>query len=259
VANEALRAAMAAAQHSNASLGAAIDVDPKTIQRWRSQGRIPHAGTANRAAVALGVDVGTLWPSLTERSAFASTAEVAGFYPHRSMVPTSVWRDLVDRATQRIWVLTYASAFLPEAAPEAIHSIAAKAAAGCDVRLALGDPDCEQVAIRTHEEGIPIDDRIRMALAYYSPLLGQPGVQFRLHQTVLYNTIVVLDDDMLINQFALGVRGFEAPILHLRVAGGTLFDLYLRSFEQAWAESWPYEPTSTGPNARTASIAANAA
>src|SRR5262249_11583632 len=41
--------------------------------------------------------------------------------------------------------------------------------------------------------------RVRMALAYYLPLLGAPGVEYHLHRTTLYNSIFIYDDEMLIN------------------------------------------------------------
>jgi hypothetical protein len=47
-------------------------------------------------------------------------------------------------------------------------------------------------------EGIP--GRIRMALAYYRPLVGVEGIEFRLHGTSLYNSIFRYDDQMLVNQ-----------------------------------------------------------
>jgi hypothetical protein len=92
-------------------------------------------------------------------------------------------------------------------------------------------------------EGIP--GRIRMALAYYRPLVGVPGVTFHLHRTTLYNSIYRFDDQMMINQHAYGTYGYMAPILQLRkVEGADLFAMYERSFDMAWAESYLYNPAS---------------
>ncbi len=81
-----------------------------------------------------------------------------------------------------------------------------------------------------------------MALAYYRPLADVPGVEFRQHQTSLYNSIFRYDDQMLVNQHIYGTYGYLAPILHLRrVPGSDLFDTYARSFELIWAEeSYPF-------------------
>jgi hypothetical protein len=113
------------------------------------------------------------------------------------------------------------------------------------------DPYGRPLAVgRTAEEGIPIAERILVALHYYQPLVGATGVGFRLHRTTLYNSIYRFDDDLLVNQHALGVHGYQAPILHIR-AGGDLAGIYERSFEAAWAAGVPYRPDETGPIALT--------
>jgi hypothetical protein len=47
----------------------------------------------------------------------------------------------------------------------------------------------------------------RMALAYYRPLVGVDGIDFRLHGTSLYNSIFRYDDQMLVNQHIYGTYG----------------------------------------------------
>ncbi len=59
-----------------------------------------------------------------------------------------------------------------------------------------------------------------MALTYYAPLVGIPGVEFRLQRTTLYRSIFVYDEEMLINQHVYGMYGYMAPILHLRRIDG---------------------------------------
>ena len=78
---------------------------------------------------------------------------------------------------------------------------------------------------------------------YYKPLVGAPGIEFRLNRTTLYNSIYRFDDQMLVNQHIFGVYGYRAPILHLRNLGsGELFAMYERSFELVWSKSYPYTP-----------------
>jgi hypothetical protein len=116
--------------------------------------------------------------------------------------------------------------------------------AGLDVRVLMGDPDSPECIKRGVEERLfdAIPARVRMALAYYAPLAGVSGVEFRLQQETLYNSIFVYDDDMLINQHVYGMYGYVAPILHLRrVEGGDFFDMYVRSFERVWEVSSPVE------------------
>jgi hypothetical protein len=85
-----------------------------------------------------------------------------------------------------------------------------------------------------------------MALAYYRPLLGAPGIEFRQHATCLYNSIFRFDDQMLVNQHVYGVYGYMAPLLHLRrMHDGGLFDTYISSFQRIWdEESQPFPEAS---------------
>lgn len=147
--------------------------------------------------------------------------------------------DLLVGAQQNIDLFANASLFLPEENPEAIGILKKKAASGVTVRILLGDPDHPAMELRGREERLfeAIPGRIRMALAYYRPLVGVEGIEFRLHGTSLYNSIFRYDDQMLVNQHIYGTYGYIAPILHLRrVAGADLFETYMKSFELIWGE-----------------------
>jgi hypothetical protein len=150
--------------------------------------------------------------------------------------------DLLVGAQEHIDLFANASLFLPEDNPEAIVIIKHKAANGVAVRILLGDPDHPAMELRGREERLfeAIPGRIRMALAYYRPLMGVNGVEFRLHGTALYNSIFRYDNQMLVNQHIYGTYGYMAPILHLqRVDGADLFDTYLKSLDLVWTEeSW---------------------
>jgi hypothetical protein len=147
--------------------------------------------------------------------------------------------DLLRGANVNIDLFANASLFLPEENPEAIEIIRKKAAGGTRVRIMLADPDSPAAELRGREErlfdGIP--GRIKMAWAYYRPLIGVDGVEFRMHETSLYNSIFRYDNQMLINQHIYGTYGYIAPILHLRkVSGADLFETYLKSFDLIWNE-----------------------
>lgn len=236
--NQRLRSTLKSTGHSTRTLGEELGVDPKTIQRWVTQGRTPHPNTAERAAKILSVPANFLWPDLDNRTS-GSPNEVVNLYPHRSQVPDSLWLEILLAARHEIYFTTYASLFFGEDNPEGIQILKHKANNGVKVRLTLGDPESEAAKIRAKEEGIPVPDRIRMALAYYRPLIESENVEFRIHQTNLYNSIYRFDDQMLINQHIYGTYGYMAPILHLRkVDGGELFPMYEKSESLIWEQSY---------------------
>ena len=94
--------------------------------------------------------------------------------------------DLLTGANVNIDLFANASLFLPEENPEAIEILKKKAADGTKVRIMLADPDHPAAELRGREErffdGIP--GRIKMAWAYYSPLIGLDGIEFRMHGDV---------------------------------------------------------------------------
>jgi transcriptional regulator with XRE-family HTH domain len=247
MANERLRKALLQANLTEAQLGELVGVDPKTVQRWIGTHRTPHRRTAVQVAGHLQVEVGVLWPSLGGSQEDGPNREVIAFYPHRASVPKRLWLDLLRDASSEIALLAYASLFLPEENPGAVDIIRRKAASGVRVRVLLGDPDSPEAALRGREERLydAIPARIRMALAYYEPLVDAQGVEFHLHRTTLYNSIFMFDDQMLVNQHIFGAYGYLAPILHLRREPACdLFDTYQRSLERVWEESYPHKPPS---------------
>jgi hypothetical protein len=149
----------------------------------------------------------------------------------------------LEAARREIVLFADAALFLPEENPEAIGLLRRKAEQGVRVRLLLGDPDTPEMALRGQEESLDIPARVRMALAYYRPLAGAPGLAFHLHRTALYNSVFIYDEEMLINTHVYGEYGYMAPILHLRrVEGADLFEMYARSFERVWGISYPVSP-----------------
>jgi transcriptional regulator with XRE-family HTH domain len=232
-----LRSAVASRGLNNTTLAAELGIDPKTVHRWINEGRIPRRAAADKVAATLDVPIATLWPELS--SGFAS--EVVHLHPRRADAPRSLWRQLTSAVSSRIEFMTYASAFFAEAVPDAVKLITAKADVGVSVRINLGDPDSPEALRRGEDEGIDVPGRIREAMAYYAPMVGHPGIEFRLHSTILYDSIYVFDDDMLVNQHALGCHGFAAPLLHLRrVDEAVMWQTYERSVEQAWSQSKNY-------------------
>ena len=211
--NERLCATLLESDYDQRSLADELGLDHKSVQRWITRDITPRRSTAHRAAKHLGVTPAWLWPDLESDRESASHAEIVTLYPHRSEVPRHLWLDLVTGADRRIWLYANASLFLPEDNPESIDIIQRKAEAGLDVRIMMADPDSPECVKRGVEERLfdAIPARVRMALAYYLPLAGVPGVEFRLQSETLYNSIFVYDDEMLINQHVYGMYGYMAP------------------------------------------------
>ncbi|MGC4748824.1 Scr1 family TA system antitoxin-like transcriptional regulator [Micromonospora sp. DT201] len=65
--NQALRAAMADTGETVESLAEQVGVDPKTVARWITPGRVPHPRHRAAAAKALGREVEDIWPDVFKR------------------------------------------------------------------------------------------------------------------------------------------------------------------------------------------------
>ncbi|MGH2719686.1 MAG: helix-turn-helix domain-containing protein [Actinomycetota bacterium] len=243
--NERLRAAILSSGLGVQGAAERIGVDPKTVERWIA-GRLPYTKHQYALASALGVDLPHLWPDArpTEEVSAMGQAEVAAVYPHRSVVPTDLWMRLFAGAEQNLDVLVFSGFWLSE--DRQFHELVeAKAAAGTAIRILLGDPESQEVARRGEDEGIGevMAGKVRNALLNYGPLTAREGTEFRLHSTVLYNSIYRADDEMLVNTHVYGVGAYLAPVLHLRrVPGASLFSAYLDSFERVWAGARLVEP-----------------
>src|SRR5690606_29430621 len=153
--NERLRSTLPASGYSVAGLADELGVDPTTIQRWSTKGRTPHRTTATRAAKLLNVPADWRWPDLDEADAGAGNGGVCGLYPPRAQVPKNLWLELLLSAKREISLVTFAALHLVEDNPETIPLIKHKAANGVRVRIALGDPDSPEIALRGREERMP--------------------------------------------------------------------------------------------------------
>ncbi|MBS2554082.1 helix-turn-helix domain-containing protein [Catenulispora sp. NL8] len=243
MANERLRATMTARGMTAEKLAAAIGIDPKTVERWVNTGRVPYARLAVPAAEALQEDAMFLWPNLHQgRSARALSPELVAIYGQRAEMAPAVWFSFFEQAEQAIDVLVYAANHLQESVPGFNDLLADKAARGCAVRIALGDPDSPNIIARGQEEkfGHGIESRCRLALMHYRPLLGKRNIEIRTHGTTLYNSIYRSDDELLINGHVWGVNAFGAPVWHLRRGkSGTMVNTYRDSFDAVWERAAP--------------------
>ncbi|TXJ85432.1 XRE family transcriptional regulator [Streptomyces lavendulae] len=256
MANERLRGAITKSGLSLDQVAEALGVSAKTVERWINEPkRQPYRRFKYAAASLLQYEMSYLWPD--ERTSAevieAGNAELVRLYPHRSVVPNHLWRQLYARTSRYFDVLVYSGFWLTEDA--AFHQVVKeRSAAGVRIRFMLGDPESAAVAVRGEDEGIggAMAGKIRNALVNYAPLFGLPGVEFRLHSSTLYNSIYRADDEMLANGHLYGVGAYMAPVLHIqRVPGGELFDAYAESVERVWETARPISsPTDLrGPDA----------
>jgi transcriptional regulator with XRE-family HTH domain len=240
--NDRLRAAILEHGITPAGLAEAIRVDPKTIERWIA-GRTPYRRFRYAVAAHLGIDEAYLWPDAltSDQIASASESEIINIYPHRWTVPSDLWRNFFDNAESEIGILVYSGLFVSEDA--GIQRILRKKAdAGARVRILLGDPDSPTVAQRGADEGVNDSQaaKIKNAIVMYRPLRDIDGIEFRLHGTVLYNSIYRADDEMLTNTHVYGIGAYMAPVFHLRrLPGGGLFDTFANSVQQTWEGARP--------------------
>jgi transcriptional regulator with XRE-family HTH domain len=240
--NERLRAALLERGITPATVGSELGVDMKTVERWIA-GRVPYRRHRYALATRLGVDEAYLWPGALSHEVVgaASEAEILAVYPHRWEAPRDAWSKLFAGAEQEIAILVYAGLFLVEDA--GVQKILAdKARAGVHIRVLLGDPDSPQVAERGADEGIDeaVAAKICNVMILYRPLREIPGTEFRLHKTILYNSIYRADDQLLVNTHVQGMPAARAPLWHLRkIAGGQFAAVYLDSFERVWETAVP--------------------
>lgn len=240
--NERLRDALAETGVDPEALAREVQVDPKTVERWINNSRVPYRKYRRKIAARLQTTENYLWPDAVDPSeaAAASQSELVTFFPHRNSTPVALWDRVIERATNRVDILVHAGLFLVER-PTFVKSLAEKAEAGCTVRLNFGDPASPEVEQRSEEEQLGkgvLASRIRNALASYRPLFEMDGPELRLHRTTLYNSIFRFDDEIIINTHVYGVQGAHAPAMHLRRLGtGHLFDTYAQGFEEVWRTS----------------------
>ena len=112
--NERLRAALLERGLTPTSLAEEIGVDPKSVERWVTQNRLPYRRTRFKVAALLGIDEAVLWPDglSSDEVASAATSEIVAVHPHRWAVPADAWGRLFESAQQEIGILVFAGLFL---------------------------------------------------------------------------------------------------------------------------------------------------
>src|SRR3954468_23617810 len=102
MANERLRREIQRAGLRLEDVADQVEIDVKTVERWITKGRLPHARNRARAAQLLGVDELELWPEAAEgrNGRSATDGELVRLYAHRGAVPGDRWYDLLQTTTE---------------------------------------------------------------------------------------------------------------------------------------------------------------
>ncbi|MEU4417322.1 XRE family transcriptional regulator [Nocardia salmonicida] len=240
--NERLREALLRNGLDIPAVAEAAGVEPKTVERWITKARVPYPKHRHTVASLVRETENYLWPDAVapERRAEVSNSEVIKVYPHRSAIPSDLWRRLLAATNERLDILVLAGLFLAEE-PEFTKAVRKRTQEGLKVRLIFGRPTAPEADKRSAEERLAsgtVSARINNALALVKPLGDIDGVDLRYHDTTLYNSIFRFDDEMIVNMHAYGLPGAHAPAMHLRqLPAGDLFDTYMTSFEYVWTNA----------------------
>ncbi|MGW4769810.1 DUF5919 domain-containing protein [Nocardia sp. NPDC004278] len=240
--NDRLRDALLRSGLTPECAAQSLGVSTKTVERWVRNGRIPYPRHRYELATLVKESEQFLWPDAMtpERAAEVATSEVVAIYPHRHEIPRALWLKLFDSTENKLDILVYAGMFLTDDTA-LLKKLQKKAHGGAAIRILLGDPESREVVRRTAEEQIgkgAIAAKIRNVLAFFRPVIGESGIEFRLHKTNLYNSIYRFDDEMIVNMHVYRRMAPQAPAMHLRqLSGGSLFAVYAESFEEVWKSS----------------------
>jgi hypothetical protein len=151
------------------------------------------------------------------------------------------WLSFFEAAKSEIGILAYSALFLAEDA-RIVRLLSSKSEDGVRIKIALGVPGGQNITQRGVEEeiGEAMSAKIRNSLALWRPLLQHDGVELRLHDTVLYNSMYRSDDQLLVNQHAYGLPAAQSPVCHYRQSDESeMFHSYLTSFESIWSKGSP--------------------
>jgi hypothetical protein len=220
--NEVLRRAMYDANLTELDVSVELAVDPKTVRNWM-RGQLPHARRRATLIKLLGIQEELAWPEVRKRAySGEDQSDLVAVYPRRTAITRGDWLSFFASAESEIAVLADSAMFLVEDTAF-VRLLCDKSAAGVLVRIAL----------RARDETADAPNRSAVSLLVPAQRVG---VELRLHDAVLYNSLFCCDDDLLVNQRAYGVPADESPVFHYRrSADGEIFQPYLRSFETVWS------------------------
>jgi transcriptional regulator with XRE-family HTH domain len=212
-----------------------LGADPKTVERWVTEGRLPRPAIRQSVAQLVGVPEAVLWPDAP--GVAYGTSELVGIYTTRRELPPATVAALLDSAERHIDVLAYAALWLWDTVPRFAEQLELKVAQNASVRLCLGDPNSDAVLLRGQEEGVggSLAARCRLALGYAQPIHHVDPHAVRISGATLYATILRFDNDVLLNTHLSGNPASESPVFHFHheQAHGIAASA-IGSFERVW-------------------------
>jgi hypothetical protein len=212
-----------------------VGADPKTVERWIAAGRLPRPATRQKIAKVLAVPESVLWPDAPGVADGAS--ELVAIYTTRRELSPATISALLDAAHEHVDVLAYSGLWLWDSVPNFAERMAHKIADGVTVRLCLGDPDSDAVALRGREEscGDGMANRCRIAAGYASVIQRVEPNAVRQSGATLYDSLLRFDDEVLVNTHFWGNPAADSPVFHFRRrADNGIAANALRSFERVW-------------------------
>ncbi|MEU2434438.1 XRE family transcriptional regulator [Streptomyces sp. NPDC007861] len=230
-------------------LAARIGVAPKTVERWLADVElIPHARNRVDACQALKVDEEMIWPkAVQDRLKSGHDRELVQAYPYRSACPSTAWGELIEGATDEIFLAGYTNYFFWLEQPAFADTLRRKAATGCRVRFLLGNPDGPVTRQREAIEDVAlsVSTRIKVTLENLERLGPVEGLETRLSSVDdamnhVSLSVFRFDHDALVTPHLARLVGHDSPLLHLRRQGeGGMFDRFAEHAEELWGRGAP--------------------
>lgn len=267
--NENLRAALQHAGLQPDDLAQIIEVDVKTVRRWLL-GMAPYPRHRGRVARALDTTENELWPKLAttppNRRPAAETSDLLAAYPTTNDPAAPDWQALMRDATDRIDLLDETRLRILET--EGVTDLLAdKAGHSCEIRILIADPNSswtrpDEGTQRRVDAELDNEEREehnqreadaktqewrnanQRALDLLRPLIGRSGIEVHGYVSSRFNSILRVDEQMLVSLHLWAQSTSEAPLLHLQRTGPDgLFDRFAEHHDALWQDaSLPIEP-----------------
>jgi hypothetical protein len=235
-------------------------VTPAAVEHWE-QGSIPPGDVLLASAVAAQDMPGDVlaFPlnATAERTAALLSAigpaidhvgdptETVLPYADRGLISRQQWNGIIQGTVSHLWL--YGMAEFGYATDDDVPAIIRDAAAaGCEVRVLLLDPEYSGAADIDADEGSPpgtLTTRIRAALARFTQMreAASPQMQLRTYDTHPAVSVVRGDDRMLVTPYLRFSSGSNSPTFELTKASARkMFSRYARHFDHMWnlAKDW---------------------
>ncbi|MFI7019780.1 XRE family transcriptional regulator [Streptomyces sp. NPDC050164] len=192
-----------------------------------------------------------LWPkAVQERVKTGNDRELVHSYPYRSACPSTVWTELVESASDEMFLAGYTNYFFWTQVPHFADTLRRKAESGCRIRFLLGDPECEVTRQREEIEDVAlsVSTRIRITLEHLERLGPLEGLETRFSDPLdainhVSLSVFRFDSEALVTPHLARLVGHDSPLLHLRRRdSGGMFDRFTDHAEELWGRAVPARP-----------------